>query len=86
MLAEDNIFKKIKDRIMNIKEKVYGHILNAMAYAQNVSDWEDCRKKAKTISELIIKRCLHEHKYCPQCGEPVGKKHKFWCVYNEQDS
>jgi len=67
------ILKKTKGRIMNIKEKVYGHILNAMAYAQNVSDWEDCREKAKTISKLIIKRCLHEHKHCPQCGKWVHR-------------
>lgn len=19
------------------------------------------------------------NKYCPQCGEPIAQKHKFWC-------
>jgi hypothetical protein len=21
------------------------------------------------------------NKYCPQCGEPIAKAHKFWCIY-----
>jgi len=20
------------------------------------------------------------NKYCPQCGEPISKPHKFWCI------
>jgi len=22
------------------------------------------------------------NKYCPQCGEPIAKPHKFWCEAN----
>ena len=24
----------------------------------------------------------HAAKYCDQCGEPIGKKHKAWCLSN----
>jgi len=50
-----------------------------------VIHWHDL----KHIAEEIVKNCsIPEvvgrseqlpNKYCPQCGEPIAKKHKFWC-------
>lgn len=35
--------------------------------------------KQLAISRVVVPKGTLPHKYCPQCGEPIGKSHKFWC-------
>jgi predicted RNA-binding Zn-ribbon protein involved in translation (DUF1610 family) len=32
-----------------------------------------------TIANIVEQSEQLPNKYCPQCGEPIGQKHKFWC-------
>jgi hypothetical protein len=36
----------------------------------------EATKKALTLTDVV--KSL-PNKYCPQCGEPIKKPHKFWC-------
>jgi len=35
--------------------------------------------KKLSIPRVVVPKGTLPHKYCPQCGEPIGKSHKFWC-------
>ena len=64
-------------------ETKFGNRINSDSGYDNLKLAQDL----VTISEkhyakqLLIQRVVKSlpNKYCPQCGEPVAKSHKFWC-------
>jgi len=44
-----------------------------------INEWYESELKLLGIAGVVVPKGTLPHKYCPQCGEPIGKSHKFWC-------
>ena len=69
---------------MNVNDKIYGHVINAMAFSINEQNWEKCKNKARIIATSILKRIDGAEQnpvkplVSPQFRCKCGKMMKYW--------
>lgn len=68
--AEEILMKHVNDNDLNFmfheQKQMYNEVLNAL-------------NEALDLAHVVATEGKLAHKYCSSCGEPIGRRHKFWC-------